>query len=129
MRNRLTASLRAQDSDATPAPPAPVLSAARTLAPACGSAKTPAAPAARWDIPAPHSRQKSAAAPAHASCATPRPAPALADGFPAVPGARGPDLREGPPAPPACESPAIKRFNPTCGLLNVERKAGRKTFQ
>src|ERR1700687_4939719 len=88
MRNRSAAWLHVPDSDAAPAPPARALSIARTLAPACGSAKTPAVPATRWDIPVPHSRQISAAVPTHAMCATPRPAPAFADGAPAVPGAR-----------------------------------------
>src|SRR5712692_8292729 len=112
MRNPSAVQLQVPDSDATPAPPARALAIARTLAPACGSAKTPAAPAARWDIPDPHSRQKAAAVPIRASCAMPRPAPAFANGFPAVPGARGPELREEPPAPAVCECPSDQTFQP-----------------
>src|SRR5271166_1790856 len=122
MHNRSAASLRVPDSDATPAPPAPALAIAHTLAPTCGSAKTPAVPAAQWNIPAPHFLQKSTEVRIRASCATPRPAPAFADGFPVVPGARRLELREEPPAPAACECPSDQMFPPSARLPPHRRK-------
>ncbi len=85
----------------------------------------PEVPAARWDVQDRRFRQKSVAVRALAGCATLRPAPAFADGFPAVPGARGAELRVRLLTPAVCGCPSDRMF-PSGARLPLYR---RNNFQ